>query len=278
MPDLEERLADLHLHTNFSDGTFTPEELIREAQTAGLSAIAVTDHDTVRGLKRSIELGRENKLEVIPGIELSAEYGNQEIHILGYLIDYQNNKLLERLDILKENRIERIYKIVEKLNDLRLPLNAQDIFAISSDSIVGRLHVARAMVQQGLVGSTQEAFQKFIGDNCPAYVLGFRFSPREAIRLIREVGGIPILAHPYTLKSDELLLGLIEDGLMGIEAYYPEHSQAVTNFYLNLAKEKGILVTGGSDFHGSGKPAIKIGCVKVHYDLVEELKSAKNKL
>ncbi|TRZ96414.1 PHP domain-containing protein [bacterium] len=278
MASPEEKFIDLHLHTSFSDGTLTPEELISLAAASGLSAIAVTDHDTVAGLSRSIESGREMDIEVLAGIELSAEYEGKELHILGYLVDYENKNLLKQLNILKENRIKRIYDMAEKLNGLGLRLSPQDIFAASLGSVVGRLHVARAMVQQGLVTSTQEAFQKYIGDNCPAYVLGFKFSPKEAIRLIKEIGGIPVLAHPYTVNNDAVLLKLIEDGLMGLEAYYPEHSQAMTNFYLNLAKENNLLVTGGSDFHGNSKPAVKMGCMKIPYCLVDTLRKAQKKL
>jgi len=272
------RLVDLHTHTNCSDGTFAPLKLINEAASLGLSAIAVTDHDTVAGLRPSLEVAAEKNLEVLPGIELSAEYDGSEIHILGYLIDYENKKLLKQLDILQKNRIERIYEMVEKLNGLELELKAEDVFSAFPDSIVGRLHVARVLLQRGLVSSTQEAFQKYIGDTCPAYVLGFKLSPKEAIQLIRESGGIPVLAHPYTIKSDTLLLELIKEGIMGLEAYYPEHSQAVTNFYLNLARENNLLVTGGSDFHGDGKPNVKMGCLKVYYELVDELKKARMKL
>jgi predicted metal-dependent phosphoesterase TrpH len=278
MASPEEKFIDLHLHTSFSDGTLAPEELISLAATSGLSAIAVTDHDTVRGIGRCIEAARQVNIEVLAGIELSAEYNGREVHILGYLIDYKNKNLLKQLNILKENRIKRIYDMAEKLGGLGLRLSPEDIFAASVGSVVGRLHVAQAMVQHGLVASTQEAFQKYIGDNCPAYVLGFKFSPKEAIRLIKEIGGIPVLAHPYTVNNDAVLLKLIEDGLMGLEAYYPEHSQAMTNFYLNLAEENNLLVTGGSDFHGDGKPAVKMGCLKVPYCLVDTLRKAQKKL
>jgi len=278
MPSSGGKFIDLHLHTSFSDGTLAPEELTSLAVASGLSAIAVTDHDTVEGISRSIESARQANIEVVPGIELSAEYDGREVHILGYLIDYENKNLLKQLDILRENRIKRIYEMVEKLNGLGLRLSPEDIFAVSIGSVVGRLHLAQAMVRRGLVNSLQEAFQKYIGDNCPAYVLGFKFSPKEAIRLIKETGGIPVLAHPYTLNNDAVLLKLIEDGLMGLEAYYPEHSQAMTNFYLNLARENNLLVSGGSDFHGNGKPVVKMGCMKVPYCLLDTLRKAQKKL
>lgn len=272
------KYADLHLHTVFSDGTYTPDELIRESKKAGLSAIAVVDHDTVEGIEPSLKAGGRQEVEVIPGIELSAEYEGLEVHLLGYLIDYRNKRLKEILAVLKKNRIERIHKIVGKLKDLGLALGADTVFGLSGEGSVGRLHVARAMVKQGLVGSTAEAFQKYIGDKGPAYVCNFKLSPAEAIKLIRETGGVPVLAHPHTLSRDELIGRFAEYGLMGLEAYYPEHSQGMINFYLDLARKYNLLVTGGSDCHGNAKPEARIGSLKIPYKLVEELKQAKPKL
>lgn len=272
------KFADLHLHTLFSDGTYTPNELVLKAIDAGLSCIAVTDHDTVQGLDQAIAIGQDKGLEVLPGIELSAEYESQEVHVLGYLIDYKSPAFLKQLDILKENRIRRIYKIVEKLNSLGVSLDAQAVFDISVGGVPGRLHVARALVNGGFVKSIFEAFNKYIGDKGPAYVLGFRFSPQDAIRFIGDAGGVSILAHPYILHNDELILKFAKLGLMGLEAYYPGHSQGETNFYLNLAKEHNLLVTGGSDCHGKAKPEVSIGSVKIPYALVERLKEGKENL
>lgn len=272
------KFADLHLHTLFSDGTYTPEELIQKAGKAGLSCISIADHDITGGIKPAIEAAVAWDIEVLSGIELSAEYEGSEIHILGYLIDYEDKALIAKLDSLKKNRIERIYKITEKLKGMGVDLKPEAVFALVKEGTVGRLHVARAMVKEGLVGSIFEAFQKYIGDKCPAYVLGFHFSPKEAIKLIKDSGGIPVLAHPYTINSDELILQFIKEGIMGLEAYYPEHSQAMINFYLGLAQKHNLLVTGGSDCHGSAKPEVKIGSIKIPYALVEKLKEAKEKL
>jgi hypothetical protein len=266
------------LHTVFSDGTYTPEELVSQSLKNGLSAIAVVDHDTVLGIEPAIEIGNEKQVEVLPGIELSAESGGAEVHILGYLIDYKKEILLEKLDFLKKNRVERIYKIVDKLNNIGVALEADSVFKISGGGTVGRLHVARAMVKKGVVRSVGEAFGKYIGDKGPGYVCNFRFSPEEAIKLIKDVGGIPVLAHPYTLSNDELIPEFVNAGLMGLEVYYPEHTQSMINFYLGLAKKYNLLVTGGSDCHGKAKPEVKIGLIKLPYDLVEELKEARNRI
>jgi predicted metal-dependent phosphoesterase TrpH len=271
------KFADLHLHTVFSDGTYTPAELISESLKAGLSAIAIVDHDTVEGIEPAMEIAKGENIELLPGIELTAEYEGLEIHILGYLVDYKARDLLEKIETLKKNRVERIYKIIAKLNGLGLSLSPEAVFAISKQGTVGRLHVARAMVKEGLTGSVYEAFQKYIGDKSPAYVLGFRFTPDKAIKLIRDAGGIPVLAHPYTLNDDAIILKFIDYGLMGLEVYYPEHSQSMVNFYLDLAKTHNLLITGGSDCHGTAKPEVRIGSIKINYELVEKLKEAKER-
>ncbi len=271
------KFADLHLHTIFSDGTYTPQELISVSLKSGLSAIAVVDHDTTSGVEPAIKIGNERGIEVLAGVELSAEYEGLEVHILGYLIDYKNRRLIDTLEFLRKNRIERIYKIVDKLRSIDIQLEADSVFDIAAGGTVGRLHVARAMLKAGLIGSIAEAFRKYIGDKSPAYVCNFKFSPVEAIKLIKEAGGIPVLAHPYTINNDELIPRLVDDGLMGLEVYYSEHSQAMVNFYLGLAKKYNLLVTGGSDCHGKAKPEVKMGSVKIPYELVEKLKEAQLK-
>lgn len=272
------KFADLHLHTIFSDGTYTPQELISQSVKSGLSAIAVVDHDTVSGLEPTIKIGKIKNIEVLAGIELSAEYDGMEVHILGYLIDYKRKELIDKLEFLKKNRIERIYKIVDKLKNMGVTLEAESVFDMARHGTVGRLHVARAMVNTGLVGSIAGAFRKYIGDKCPAYVCNFRFSPSEAIKLIKEINGIPVLAHPYTLNKDELIPDFVDCGLMGLEVYYSEHTQAMINFYLGLARKYNLLITGGSDCHGNAKPEVKIGSIKIPYELVEKLKEAQLKI
>lgn len=273
-----EKFADLHLHTIYSDGTYTPEKLIADAFKQDLSCVSITDHDTVSGIALTVEEGRKKNIEVLPGIELTTEFEGTEVHILGYLFDYQSELLAKKLEILNKNRIERVYKITDKLKDLGINLDPEAVFNLAKGGSPGRLHIARAMAASGLVGSTYEAFKKYIGDKCPAYVAGFRLSPQEGIGLIRNIGGIAVLAHPYVITRDDLILQFVDFGLMGIEVYYPEHSQSMINFYLQQAKQYGLLVTGGSDCHGEAKPEIKLGSIKIPYDLVEKLKAAKDKL
>lgn len=272
------KFADLHLHTSFSDGTYSPQELIRQSSKVGLAAIAVVDHDSVEGIEPTAHVASAFDIEVVPGIELSAEYEGSEIHILGYFVDYTHAGFLQTLQILKKNREERVYKIIDKLSSIGVTLAPEAVFSFAGAGTVGRLHVARALVKHGKVGSIGEAFQRYLGDNCPAFVLGFKFSPLEAIELIKAAGGIPVLAHPYTLHNDDMLNTFIDFGLMGLEVYYPEHSQSMINFYKAYADEHGLLATGGSDCHGSAKPQPQIGSMKIPYSLVERLKEAKEKL
>lgn len=272
------KFADLHLHTLFSDGTYTPEELVLQSLKVGLSAIAVVDHDTVSGVGPVIAEAKNKGLEVLSGIELSAAYQTQEIHILGYLIDHQHKALLKKLESLRENRVERIYKMAAKLKRLGINLNPQKVFDLALKGTVGRLHIARALVKEGFCSSIPEVFQRYIGDNGPAYVLGFRFSPQEAINLIKDSGGVSVLAHPYTLNNDALILEFVKLGLKGLEVYYPEHAQGMVNLYLELAKKNHLLITGGSDCHGKAKSEVRLGSVRVPYALVEKLKEAKEGL
>ncbi|MDD3087571.1 MAG: PHP domain-containing protein [Candidatus Omnitrophica bacterium] len=272
------KFADLHLHTNYSDGTYTPEELVEKAVGAKLSCISITDHDTVGAIPEAMAAANASGIEILPGIEISCEYELREVHILGYLIDYKSSELLKRLETLKENRISRIYKITEKLNALGIGLKAEDVFSVANGATVGRLHVARAMVLKGLVKTVSEAFNRYIGDSGPAFSLGFRFTPEEAIKFIHDNAGVAVLAHPYIIKDEELIFKLIGLGLMGLEVYYPEHSQGEINFYLGLAKEYNLLVTGGSDCHGSAKPQVRIGSIKIPYDLVEKMKEVRGRL
>ena len=269
------KYADLHVHTSCSDGTYTPTQVVQEAIKRGISALAIVDHDTTEALNEALIQAQGTDLEIIPGIELTAQHENQEIHILGYFLDYQNKELLEKLKLVQLNRIERVYKIISNLDGMGLKLDPKTVFSISGRATVGRMHIARALVKDGLVGSTAEAFRKYIGDKSPAYVLGFRLSVPEVINLIHSCKGVAVLAHPYMLHNDALIDEFVGYGLEGIEVYYPEHSQALVNFYLDLAKKLNLLVTGGTDFHGSAKPQIKLGMIKIPLELVEKLRLAK---
>ncbi|MBI5873733.1 MAG: PHP domain-containing protein [Candidatus Omnitrophica bacterium] len=274
---MNSKFADLHVHSNFSDGTFSPSKIVSEARRVTLDCISITDHDTADCIDPAIMEAGTN-LEVLPGVELTAEYSGQEIHILGYLIDHHDKTFLKMLERMREARVARIYGICEKLKKLGFAVEPKDIFDLAGKGSVGRLHVARALLGKGHVFSIQEAFYRFIGDKGPAYVGKFRMTPKEAIDWILKVKGIPVLAHPYTLTYKILIADLVKDGLMGIEAYYTEHSDSQTQEYIKIAQKHGLLITGGSDCHGEAKEQVSMGRVRLPYEYVEKLKEAKCRL
>lgn len=271
------RFADLHVHSHFSDGTFSPARLVQEAKEKGLGCISVTDHDTTDAVDPAIAEGGAD-VEVLPGIELTAEANSQEVHILGYLIDHRDKDLLAMLARMQEARQKRIFAICEKLNALGLPLEPEDVFRVAGFGSVGRLHVARAMVMKGYCATTGEAFFRFIGDKGPAYAGKFKMTPKEAVDWILRVRGIPVLAHPHTLGDPGLIPGFVKDGIMGLEAYYPEHSSSQTRQFTQIAGKYGLLITGGSDCHGAAKSEMGMGKVKLPYEYVEKLKEAQCRL
>ena len=266
------KYADLHIHTHFSDGTFSPARIIALARQEGLSCISITDHDSVEAY---LSNPSDKDIEVIPGIELSAEINNVEVHILGYFIDYQDAGFQKELKAICDCRTKRMAEMCRKLSGLGMPLSLKEILDFTGNAVVGRLHLARLMVKKGFVSNTQEAFNKYIGDSGPAYVSKFRFTPQEVIELILKVKGVPVLAHPYSLPDQGLIPGFVKAGLMGLEAIYPEHSRKQTDYYKQLAEKYGLLITGGSDCHGQAKPEVKIGLTKIPYELVEKLKKAR---
>ena len=247
---------DLHTHSNCSDGSLSPRELVRLAKERGLRAIALTDHDTVAGVTEAVRAGKELGVEVIPGVEISAQHPPGTMHILGYCISPSQPELLEALKKLQKVRAARNPKIIERLQALGLEITTAEVLKLSSGQ-VGRPHIAKALVNRGYVSSIDEAFSRYLQKGAVAYVEKFRFSPREAIALIRGAGGLAILAHPFTLgitKPRELTLlvkELREMGLAGLEVFYPDHSKEMVVLYQDISKKLGLVCTGGSDFHGN---------------------------
>lgn len=271
------KLVDLHLHTDFSDSTLSVAELVQVAVNAGLSAIAITDHDCVEGIEPAKEEAKKFDLEIIPGIELTAEKDGKEVHILGYFIDYHDESFLKKLEKIKVIREKRIFDMVEKLKELGVDdIEAQDVFDLSGMGTVGRAHLASILKKKGWVSSVSEAFRKYIGNSSPAYVGKFNMTPEQAIKTILDVGGLPVFAHPHNPREDNLILEFVGYGLMGLEVYYPGYPESIIKHYTNLATKYGLLLTGGSDFHGDVKEGSIIGIPRVSYDLVEKLKQAKN--
>ncbi|MGH7990751.1 MAG: PHP domain-containing protein [Limisphaerales bacterium] len=269
------KFADIHLHTNFSDGTFSPEELVLHAQKNGLACIALTDHDTVEGCARAAIACDAVNMEFIPGAELTAEQEGVEVHILGYFLDTQNKKLLAEIAKFQSVRQNRIHEMVARINELNVPLKAEDVFALANCKSPGRPHVARAMVKAGLVKNLDEAFQRFLKKGRPAWVPKSKVSALEAIELIHQAGGLAVMAHPGLNRTDEIIPALVEAGLDGIECFHTKHSTAMSERYLEIADKYHLLVTGGSDCHGFSKNKPLIGTVKLPYEHVEKLKEAR---
>jgi predicted metal-dependent phosphoesterase TrpH len=256
--------------------------VVRLAKAGGLKAIALTDHDTVDGLAEAVAAGERLGVEIVPGVEISAQCLGGTMHILGLFIEYHDGRLDERLAVLKQARIERNPQIIKKLNDMGVHITMERVEEISGGGQVGRPHIARALMEAGYVSSIQQAFDTYLRMGGKAYVSKFRFSPDQALAMIREAHGIPVLAHPFTLNLGAFALknrivelkGL---GLAGLEVFYSEHSAEQETLYLKLAQEFDLLVSGGSDFHGQNKPEITLGSMpcqkKLTYKLVEALKA-----
>ena len=265
-------ISDLHIHTNFSDGTATPEEVVDEAIRLGLSAIAITDHDTIQGFLRADKYNNGGKLHIIPAIEISAFLDPSEIHILGYFIDIHNDALNGLIKKAREDRIERIYKMVEKLHGLQVEINPGEVFDLAGEGSPGRMHLAEVIWRNGYTGTLLDAFYKYIGDKAPAYVPKKTLTPQEAIELIREAKGAPVLAHPGLTQRDNFIEDLVRYGLQGIEVYYPAYTKATVEKYLKLAKKYDLVATGGSDFHGKRKVDTPIAKISIPGNLVKLLK------
>lgn len=272
------RFADLHIHTHFSDSSSSPQEVVSEAVKAGVHCIAITDHDTVDGVHPTQEAAQGIDLEVIPGIEFSSEFEGKDIHILGYLIDCANSDLRRDLDLIQESRMARIREIIEKLKGQGINnIDFDEVFVRTESKSVGRPHLAAIMVEKGWVATMREAFDKYLGEECQAYVSKFKQSPAEVIKLIRKSGGVAVMAHPMITQKDELIPGMVEAGLQGIEVYYPNYSNNTVSFYEKLAAKHGLVTTGGSDYHGKVRQGTHIGKKRVPYEIVEKLKELKDK-
>lgn len=285
MPCPNDRIADLHTHTTASDGDQSPTELIRQAHEVGIKAIAVTDHDTTRGVREACEAGNRYGVEVLAGIELSAEISQGQCHILGLLIDPESVTLLTRLREVLDNRALRNDRIVAKLNALGMPITIEEVRAEAGGEVTARPHFARVLVDSGYVATMQEAFDVYLAKGAKAYVDRDRLTQAEAVNLIHAAGGVAILAHPNNLKRDAadtetVIRNLQSVGLDGIEAFYNRHTAEENARYAALADRLGLLATGGSDFHGpSVKPTVFLGHVEgecpAPYSLVERLKERK---
>jgi predicted metal-dependent phosphoesterase TrpH len=266
--------ADLHLHTTISDGRLTPAALVRLAAEKGLDVIAITDHDSVGGIDDALLAARSFPLlKVIPGVEFNTDIPNGEVHILGYFVDHQSQELEQTLNSLRQSRGQRARRIIDKLAKLGIHVEWEWVKQLAGDGSIGRPHIARAMLEHGHISSLQEAFSKYIGHRGPAYVERERLTPTAAVELVLRAGGLPVLAHPASIDYlEELLDQLKRDGLVGLEAYYNGYSQPTIDWLVTIANEHGLIISGGSDFHGLGYDnETPVGGVAVPAEAVEQL-------
>jgi predicted metal-dependent phosphoesterase TrpH len=274
------KYADLHLHTRYSDGSYTPEELVRDAARLGFAAIAVTDHDTLDAIPESLLAGEEFVIEVIAGVEITCRVETQEVHMLGYLFDdtWKDKSLQAVLDHSKRVREQRIAEFVVKFNEIGIPLTLQDVQQFSNEGTVGRPHVAMALQKRGFVKSVEEAFERFLKRGKPAFVERYRMSAAEAMGHIKRAGGVAVLAHPALNRVDTQIPNMVEQGLDGIEVWHSRQSPAQSENYLKLAERLGLLATGGSDCHGTVRGEPLLGVVKVPYERVEALRERASQI
>jgi len=266
--------ADLHIHSNASDGRYSPAEIVRMAVSAGLTVIALTDHDTIDGLIPALAAAREFPgLMVIPAVELSTDTFVGEVHVLGYFIDYCDPEFKASLKRMRNSRANRADKMVAKLNELGCKIELERIKEIAGNGALGRAHVAQALLEKGYITSFKEAFTKYIGHDCPAYVGREKLTPAEAVQLVLRANGLPVLAHPFTSVNPEAVAKELKAvGLVGMEVYYAGYLPAEISTLLNLAQKYDLIPTGGTDYHGIDAASdITIGETNVPIHYVEKL-------
>jgi len=244
--------VDLHIHSTASDGRFSPAEVVRKSASAGLNVIALADHDTVDGIIPALEEAKTFPwLRVIPGVEISTDVPTGEVHVLGYFIDYTQPELLASLKGMRNSRLERAQGMIAKLKGLGLPIEWERVKEIAGSGSIGRPHLAQAMLEKGYIASFKEAFTMYLGWGGPAYVGRKKMTPGEAVELILQANGLPVLAHPLTISDPEVMvIELKAKGLIGIEAYHDGCAAEEINRLVSLADRYGLIVTGGSDYHG----------------------------
>lgn len=281
---MDHRIIDLHVHSTESDGTLTPEDLVAEAKKVGLAAFALTDHDTCQGVCKAMPLAASAGIELIPGIELSTDYHGKEVHIVGLYIDIENEQLLKKTAEYRKCRSERNALMVEALRKEGLSITMEELVAENPDCVITRANIARFLYEHGQIKSVREAFDRYIGDHCKCYVGRLKVASTDAVRLIKEVGGTAILAHPllYGLSNTNLQKMIDElkpVGLDGLEAIYSTYTTGEEQQMKRLARENGLLISGGSDFHGSNKPDIALGRGRGHlyipYSVLETIKAGR---
>lgn len=270
---IEEAWADLHLHSNCSDGLLSPGKLIQKAHDLGLKAVSIVDHDALSGINEAVECGREFDIHVVPGVELSSQSRGRDIHILGYYFDSMNKRLREYLQLFRDERQRRAERIVHKLNKMGVHIHVEDVNAKALGSSVGRPHIAEVLMDEGYVETFQDAFRRYLGYGARAYVEKYKISPQEAIGIISDARGLSFLAHPGKMVSETIILELIKAGLDGIEVVHPNLNPERTRELQDIVRKYGLLISGGSDCHGGRDGHFLIGKYNVPCSICERMKS-----
>lgn len=267
--------ADLHIHSTASDGTLTPTQVVEEAARVRLAAVALADHDTVAGIEEATAAGEKLGVQVVPAVELTSDLGPMEVHILGYFIDWRSEKFNSELARLRNGRLNRARKMVDKLRALGVPVTLDRVLEIAGSGSVGRPHVAQALVEAGVVESINSAFGRYLVRGAPAYVERLKLTPYDAISIVTDAGGVAGLAHPSKMGRDQMIMDLVKVGLRAIEVYHSDQSPDVVRHYQSIARRFGLIATGGSDAHGFNPDGAGIiGGVTVDMNVVDKLRAA----
>lgn len=280
---MKQSFLDLHTHTNKSDGTHSPAEQVRMAKELGLAGIAITDHDTIAGWEEAMKTGEEIGVKVIRGVEISTAFHQQDIHVLGYFFNTPKDDFRMRLEELREVRTRRNERMIQRLQELGIEITMEEVYSRKKDKggNIGRPHIAEVLMQKGIVSSMQEAFEKYLGREGKAYVQVERIRPHEAVRMIKAAGGVAVLAHPGLYDADQIIEELIHHGLDGIEVFHADHNKEDEEKYKAIAQQYGLLMTGGSDYHGERNGQVfhaPLGSKGVSLSTLAEMKERSRRL
>lgn len=289
------KYCDLHIHSTISDGTLTPEEIVDFAINKGLAAISITDHDSIDGIKPALIYSKDKRLEIVPGIELSVNYrhennfdnsdsinlgsGADEIHLLCYFMDYESNILNELLSEIVNSRQTRAVRMIDNLKDVGINISIDEVKERAGNDVIGRPHLADSMIAHGYVANRNEAFKNYLIHGKPGYASRFKPEIKETIKILKSIGGVPILAHPGIIENQAIIGTLVELGVMGIEVYHSKHSREDNHKYIQIAEARNLLISGGSDCHGAMAdfPPM-IGNYTIEYKYLEKIKNASDEL